>query len=120
MCFTINKLVTQFGGIMQTEEEWQRCQFCGNTKIEYINEDGHCNKCDDRVYKIRERLIKKLLTDQKIDGADRFIALGFCNGSKGWLTDEKGKGFNYLETELKMMMQSNLTDIVIMIHKKVK
>lgn len=104
----------------QTEEEWQRCQFCGNENVEYINEDGNCNKCENKVYEIRERIIKKLLTDQKLKGPDRYITLGFCNGSKGWLTDERGNGFKHLESEIKMMMQSNLTDIVIMIHKKEK
>ena len=33
----------------QTEEEWNRCQFCGNDNVEIIYENGRCNTC----YKIQ-------------------------------------------------------------------
>jgi hypothetical protein len=29
----------------QTEEEWYRCQFCGNPNVQYIDENGKCDKC---------------------------------------------------------------------------
>ena len=65
---------------------------------------------------IRKRIIKKLLTDQKLEGDKRFIAIGFYGDSTEWLTDDDE--LKHVVSELEMMMKSNLTDIVIMIHKE--